>query len=108
MQTFSVFITVTALIIWVPPTTVLFAQQTAPYIENAKKEGEVIWYGTLTGGSIVGRIIGTFERQISFHQGQVSSPWRGRVDRKNQKRSPKWKVPMGRCDRGIHPVLRAA
>ena len=46
MQTFRVFITVAALIIWVPPTTVLFAQQTASYIENAKKEGEVVWYGT--------------------------------------------------------------
>src|SRR5678815_2877055 len=61
MQTFRVFITVTALITWVPPTTLLFAQQAAPSIENAKKEGEVVWYGTLTGGSIVGRILKTFE-----------------------------------------------
>lgn len=61
MQTFRVFIAVTALIVLVPSTPVLFAQQTSPYIENAKKEGEVVWYGTLTGGSIVGRILKTFE-----------------------------------------------
>ena len=39
MQTFRVFIAVTALIVLVPSTPVLFAQQTSPYIENAKKEG---------------------------------------------------------------------
>jgi iron(III) transport system substrate-binding protein len=37
------------------------AQQAAPALESAKKEGEVVWYGTLTGGSIVGRIISAFE-----------------------------------------------
>jgi iron(III) transport system substrate-binding protein len=42
------------------------AQQTSPSLENAKKEGEVIWYGTLTGGSIVGRIIGVFETKYPF------------------------------------------
>ena len=61
MQTFRVFIAITALIIWISQSNVLFAQQTAPSIENAKKEGEVVWYGTLTGGSIVGRILKTFE-----------------------------------------------
>jgi ABC-type glycerol-3-phosphate transport system substrate-binding protein len=61
MQAFSVVLTVAALTIWFPPTSVLFAQQPAPFIENAKKEGEVVWYGTLTGGSIVGRILKTFE-----------------------------------------------
>jgi hypothetical protein len=38
-----------------------WAQQNAPLSESAKKEGEVIWYGTLTGGSIVGRLLSTFE-----------------------------------------------
>ena len=42
------------------------AQQNSPMVENAKKEGEVIWYGTLTGGSIVGRIIGSFESKYPF------------------------------------------
>ena len=63
MQTLRAFITVTALMVLVPPTSVLFAQQIAPSIENAKKEGEVVWYGTLTGGSIVGRILKTFEEK---------------------------------------------
>src|SRR5262245_26274461 len=61
MQTFKQLILVTALIILFPPTTLLFAQQTAAQVENAKKEGEVVWYGTLTGGSIVGRILKSFE-----------------------------------------------
>jgi iron(III) transport system substrate-binding protein len=37
------------------------AQQNPSIFENAKKEGEFVWYGTLTGGSIVGRIISAFE-----------------------------------------------
>ena len=67
MQTLRAFIIATALMALIPSTPVVFAQQTAPSIENAKKEGEVVWYGTLTGGSIVGRILKTFEEQISFH-----------------------------------------
>ena len=47
-------------------STAATAQQNSPAIENANKEGEVIWYGTLTGGSIVGRIIGTFESKYPF------------------------------------------
>ena len=66
MRTFRVFIAITALIIWVLQCNVLFAQQTAPSVEGAKKEGEVVWYGTLTGGSIVGRIIGAFESKYPF------------------------------------------
>ena len=42
------------------------AQQNAQVIESAKKEGEVVWYGTLTGGSIVGRILSTFESKYPF------------------------------------------
>ena len=45
---------------------VVAPQQNSPFVENAKKEGEVIWYGTLTGGSIVGRIIGSFESKYPF------------------------------------------
>ena len=36
------------------------AQSTQP-IDNARKEGEVVWYGLLTGGTIVGRLIKVFE-----------------------------------------------
>lgn len=39
------------------------AQQSSPASEQAKKEGEVIWYGTLTGGSIVGNILKSFENK---------------------------------------------
>jgi hypothetical protein len=42
--------------------TVLAGAQSNPSsTENAKKEGEVIWYGSLTGGTIVARIIKAFE-----------------------------------------------
>lgn len=59
MKTFKCFIVATALMVALAP--VVPAQQSSPAIENAKKEGEVIWYGSLTGGSIVGRIMKTFE-----------------------------------------------
>jgi iron(III) transport system substrate-binding protein len=42
------------------------AQPIAPSTENAKKEEEVVWYGTLTGGSIVARVIATFESKYPF------------------------------------------
>jgi hypothetical protein len=61
VQIFSVFMMALALVISFELTPVAFAQPTPPSIENAKKEGEVIWYGTLTGGSIVGRILKSFE-----------------------------------------------
>ena len=36
--------------------------QTGPVNQDAaKKDGEIVWYGSLTGGTIVGRIIKTFE-----------------------------------------------
>ena len=66
MQTFRVLIAVTALALLVLQCDVLFAQQTARSLEGARKEGEVVWYGTLTGGSIVGRIIGAFESKYPF------------------------------------------
>src|SRR5262245_55034958 len=66
MRTFKQFILVTALIILFPPITLLFARQTDGQGEGAKKEGEVVWYGTLTGGSIVGRIIGVFEDKYPY------------------------------------------
>jgi iron(III) transport system substrate-binding protein len=65
MQAFKIFITATALIISLTPSPALFAQQTVQ-VESARKEGEVVWYGTLTGGSIVGRIIGAFESKYPF------------------------------------------
>ncbi len=39
------------------------AQQNSPSIEQAKKDGEVVWYGTLTGGAIVGNILKSFENK---------------------------------------------
>src|SRR5580765_6570629 len=39
------------------------AQQSSPSTEQAKKEGEVVWYGTLTGGAIVGNILKSFENK---------------------------------------------
>lgn len=65
MQALKIFITATALIISLTPPPALFGQQTVQ-VESAKKEGEVVWYGTLTGGSIVGRIIGAFESKYPF------------------------------------------
>ena len=62
MQIVRVFIMASALVIFfLKLTPVAFAQQTPSSVENAKKEGEVVWYGTLTGGSIVGRILKSFE-----------------------------------------------
>ena len=42
------------------------AQQNPQALESAKKEGEVVWYGTLTGGSIVSRILSTFESKNPY------------------------------------------
>jgi len=42
-------------------TVLARAQSNPPSTVNAKKEGEVIWYGSLTGGTIVARIIKAFE-----------------------------------------------
>lgn len=52
--------------IWLVLTSASSAQQTAQLIESAKKEGEVVWYGTLTGGSIVSRLLSTFENKYPF------------------------------------------
>src|SRR5215813_15292710 len=57
VQILIVFIMALALVISPEVTPAAFTQQTPPSVENAKKEGEVVWYGTLTGGSIVGRIV---------------------------------------------------
>ncbi len=40
------------------------AQQISPSTDQAKKEAEVVWYGTLTGGAIVGNIIKNFENKF--------------------------------------------
>jgi iron(III) transport system substrate-binding protein len=47
-------------------TSVSSAQPDAQLIEAAKKEGEVVWYGTLTGGSIVSRLLSTFQSKYPF------------------------------------------
>jgi len=59
-------ITSVALAVTLGLSSVAMAQQTSRLTANAKNEGEVIWYGTLTGGSIVGRIIGAFETKYPF------------------------------------------
>ncbi len=56
----------TALVLWLTLLSMVSAQQSTLSIENAKKEAEVVWYGTLTGGSIVGRITGAFESKYPF------------------------------------------
>ena len=66
LQILKWLLTATTLVVALSQSTIATAQQNSPVIENAKKEGEVIWYGTLTGGSIVGRIIGTFENKYPF------------------------------------------
>jgi ABC-type glycerol-3-phosphate transport system substrate-binding protein len=45
---------------------VSWAQQNHQPLESAKKEGQVVWYGTLNGGSIVGWLISTFESKNPF------------------------------------------
>ena len=54
----------TALVLWLTLLSMVSAQQSTLSIENAKKEAEVVWYGTLTGGSIVGRILGHLKANI--------------------------------------------
>jgi iron(III) transport system substrate-binding protein len=41
--------------------TTTLAQSNPKNIDSARKEGEIVWYGSLTGGTIVGRIIKAFE-----------------------------------------------
>jgi iron(III) transport system substrate-binding protein len=41
--------------------TTALAQSNPKNIDSARKEGEIVWYGSLTGGTIVGRIIKAFE-----------------------------------------------
>ena len=54
-------LTATLLLGWLNLAHRAGAQQFAPSADQAKKEGEVVWYGTLTGGAIVGRILKSFE-----------------------------------------------
>src|SRR5947199_9647484 len=56
----------TALVLWLTLLSMVSAQQSTLSIESAKKEAEVVWYGTLTGGSVVGRITGEFESKYPF------------------------------------------
>jgi iron(III) transport system substrate-binding protein len=61
MTHFASRIPLSALTLTLTLAVVVRAQSTPPSADNAKKEGEVIWYGSLTGGTIVGRIIKAFE-----------------------------------------------
>ena len=60
MAIFRSLMTVTLLLVSLDPVHHAGAQQAIPIIDQAKKEGEVVWYGTLTGGAIVGQIIKNF------------------------------------------------
>ena len=61
LHTVKCLVTAPLLVVALSFPTFADAQQNPFLLENAKKDGEVVWYGTLTGGSIVGRIIGAFE-----------------------------------------------
>ena len=64
MAIFRSLVTVTLLLVSLDPVHQAGAQQAIPIIDQAKKEGEVVWYGTLTGGAIVGQIIKNFENKF--------------------------------------------
>ena len=64
MAIFRSLVTVTLLLVSLYPAHQARAQQAMPTVDQAKKEGEVVWYGTLTGGSIVGNIIKNFESKF--------------------------------------------
>ena len=66
LQIFKWLVAATTLVVALTLSRAAIAQQSSLSIDNAKKEDEVIWYGTLTGGSIVGRIIGAFETKYPF------------------------------------------
>jgi len=65
MVTFRNLLTSTLLLLALVPAHRASAQQSSPLLEQAKKDGEVVWYGTLTGGSIVSNIIKSFESKYS-------------------------------------------
>ena len=52
---------VSTLAVTLAMTALARAQSSPPNVESAKKEGEIVWYGSLTGGTIVARIIKAFE-----------------------------------------------
>ena len=64
MAIFRSLVTVTLLLVSLDPAHQARAQQAMPTVDQAKKEGEVVWYGTLTGGAIVGNIIKNFESKF--------------------------------------------
>ena len=64
MAIFRSLVTVTLLLVSLNPAYQAWAQQAMPTVDQAKKEGEVVWYGTLTGGAIVGNIIKNFESKF--------------------------------------------
>jgi len=62
MANFRSLVTVTLLMALLIPARQASAQSTAT-VDQAKKEGEVVWYSTLTGGSIVANLIKSFENK---------------------------------------------
>lgn len=61
MKRFASRVLLVALGLALALTVIARAQSNPLSTDNAKKEGEVVWYGSLTGGTIVGRIIKAFE-----------------------------------------------
>jgi len=61
VKVFASRVLLSALALTLALTGIARAQSNTPIADSAKKEGEVIWYGSLTGGTIVARIIKTFE-----------------------------------------------
>lgn len=66
MQKLKLPVSALALSALIVLTSASAAQQNTQALDSAKKEGEVVWYGTLTGGSIVGRILSIFESRYPF------------------------------------------
>lgn len=63
MTNFRTQLTVMLLLASLTPAHRASAQQSTALVDQAKKEGEVVWYSTLTGGSIVANLIKTFENK---------------------------------------------
>jgi iron(III) transport system substrate-binding protein len=64
MATLRILLTATLVLVSLNPAQSASAQQASPSSDQGKKEGEVVWYGTLTGGAIVGNIIKNFENKF--------------------------------------------
>ena len=83
------------------------AQQNSPSIEQAKKDGEVVWYGTLTGGAIVGNILKSFENKYPGIRVKYLRLGGASFVERIRSEARAGEISMGRRNIGIYPVLRA-